>query len=724
MKERSLVKNLFVYAIACTLTLIVLVKIYYLSGFDYHIPVQYSGDGVGVLAAIKSIIDTKSYVTNPFLAAPAIFDISQYPAYNPFTYFAVLLLSLFLKNYGIITNVLFFSTFFLTTIFSLMVFKKIGINTIYAIVGSLLFTFLPFHLFRGIYHLFMNYYFVIPIFVYAGLITFKTETFFANEAESNISKKQKISLVILLIFASCCSSGAYYVYFGCFLIMMAGIVGSINKQKLGPILTSCTFVVLCLITFLITISPKFITDYQLGSNPSAVQRTAEESEIYALKITQLLYPVDQHRSHTLRNFKENYNSHFPHLESQSATLGAIGSIGFLILIATIFTRKFQTNVNLYVLSLFNLGCTLLATIGGFAAVIAFTLFPTIRAYNRISVYIGFFGIAAIFICLQLLIDRTITRKKGTVLFSAFLILFFGLYDQIPKIDKQQYQVAQEQFNRDKMFIEKIEASMPIASRIFQLPAMPFPEAGFINQMNDYEHFRAYLHSKRLLWSYGAFKGTGTSEWQILVSKKPVNSMLKELGLAGFTGIYINRNGFQDHANQLEADIKKEVQINPIENTERNIAFYNLTQYMKNLKNNDPFWDSEASNIKKQTYVKLNWASGFSNKESDGNLSWHWGDRKGCIQITNQSKNNITVTLNFKVRTGIEETANLTISGDLIQTQFQINNSLTEVTRKVTLMPGIHHLYFVTDAKRLEAPNDPRNLYFAIFNFDMALADSK
>lgn len=48
------------------------------------------------------------------------------------------------------------------------------------------------------------------------------------------------------------------------------------------------------------------------------------------------------------------------------------------------------------------------------------------------------------------------------------------------------------------------------------------------------------------------------------------------------------------------------------------------------------------------------------------------------------------------------------------------SNLTTFSQVVNLTPGVHHLYLDADAKRLESPNDPRSLYYAIFNFGIVL----
>ena len=78
--------------------------------------------------------------------------------------------------------------------------------------------------------------------------------------------------------------------------------------------------------------------------------------------------------------------------------------------------------------------------------------------------------------------------------------------------------------------------------IFQMPYVPFPESPPVNKMVDYEHFKAYLHSKPLRWSYGAIEEGENDLWQRAVTAKPAEEFVGEISRAGFTGIHTNRDG--------------------------------------------------------------------------------------------------------------------------------------------------------------------------------------
>jgi phosphoglycerol transferase len=255
--------------------------------------------------------------------------------------------------------------------------------------------------------------------------------------------------------------------------------------------------------------------YENGKNPEVAMRSPIESEIYGLKIAQLLMPISGHRIPRLAIVPNYYNKAAPLVnENQMASLGLIGSLGFLILIVWILYLigngiNFKEYYILDNLSIFNLYGLLLATIGGFGTVFAGLAFPEIRCYNRISIFIAFFSLFAVVLLLEEFSKRYVRGNTPRLLFNAFLCLALavGVSDQTSESFVPPYDSIRAEYLNDDAFIKNIEAIMPENAMIFQLPYVPFPEYPPVYKMDDYSHFRAYLHSKDLRWSYGTIKPT-------------------------------------------------------------------------------------------------------------------------------------------------------------------------------------------------------------------------
>lgn len=191
-------------------------------------------------------------------------------------------------------------------------------------------------------------------------------------------------------------------------------------------------------------------------------------------------------------------------EGSNASLGMIGSIGFLILVLWIFvipSRKlaFSDVALLDHLSMLNLSGILLSTVGGFGAIFSYLITSQLRGYDRTSIFIAFFSIAAFFVILENMSRCHLQTKQKKMVFCILIMLvaFVGVLDQTSPSFALPNPVTKADFFNDENFVHEIEAIMPENGMIFQLPYVPFPEYPPVNNMSDYAHFKGYLHSKSL-----------------------------------------------------------------------------------------------------------------------------------------------------------------------------------------------------------------------------------
>jgi phosphoglycerol transferase len=90
--------------------------------------------------------------------------------------------------------------------------------------------------------------------------------------------------------------------------------------------------------------------------------------------------------------------------------------------------------------------------------------------------------------------------------------------------------------------------------VFQVPFCPFPEANYAN-IPDYEHFRPFLYSKNLRYSFGHVKGRGYEEWQTALLQKPLNDIIWELEKKGFQAIIVYRPAFGENAEKIVQELQ-------------------------------------------------------------------------------------------------------------------------------------------------------------------------
>lgn len=571
--------SVWLYATAVFFTCFLLLYLFYIPGFDIRYPLSYQKDALMSGVIIKTVIETGWFLQNTLLGAPGTYNLADFPSADCANFFILKVLTLFSQHYGAILNGFYFLTFPITAVFSLFVFQRCGLNRAYAFSAALLFTFLPYHFLRGEYHLFLSAYYVVPLYVLLMLSVFQNKVLALRDSADKFSIKNSVTLSLICIFVA--SSGIYYAFFGAYFILIAGVMTAFATLNRQPVMKALLLVALIAVTIVVNVSPSIIAKHALGVNTEAANRSAVDAETYGLRITQMVFPVDEHHLPGFRKSKAHYNRIAPLInENRAATLGMIASLGFFALLFILLLRRdFYSNEILYLFSRLNVFGLLLGTMGGLGAVFAYRFSPMIRSYNRISIFIAFFALCAFFMVLQMILKK---ENKLQWVF-ALLVLLVGLYDQTPVIPYLfDYNQEKSQFISDGNFVAKIEKSLPAGSQIFQLPFMSFPESMPINNMFDHDPFRGFLHSDNLKWSYGAIKGRSVSAWQERVSQMSVAAMLKELHRTGFAGIYIDRNGFVDHAKAVEAELQKQLHARPMVSEDQRFVFFNITRYFKEL----------------------------------------------------------------------------------------------------------------------------------------------
>jgi len=358
-----------------------------------------------------------------------------------------------------------------------------------------------------------------------------------------------VSLIVLASF------GVYYAVFGAIIILVSGIAGAFKNQNPSNAILAFFAILAVIFGVLINVGPNIINNYVNGRNQEVAIRHPAESEIYGLKMMQLILPVNGHRLKKLSETRQKYTSTTPLInENNSSTLGLFGTAGFLVtgllLIVILAGAKVDSRLNL--LTLLVIVLFLFGTIGGLGAFFSWFISPLIRGWNRISIFIGFGAIATFFLVAQLFIEKYFpsTKKKPTILFVALTVLSVGLYDQTKWACQSCQERTKVAFEMEREFIQKIEQSLPQGSAIYQLPYMPFPEASHLNRLASYHLSAGFLHSKSLKWSYAGMRGRSGDFFYRSLSNEPIEEQLEIIKKLGFAGIYIDRRGYEDNANAI------------------------------------------------------------------------------------------------------------------------------------------------------------------------------
>ena len=200
------------------------------------------------------------------------------------------------------------------------------------------------------------------------------------------------------------------------------------------------------------------------------------AEAYGLKITHLLLPNPGHRVPLLAALRQFYIEQTGSNEASTMPgLGLIGGFGFILLLACSLFRNRNTSRDpvFELLGTLNLMGVLLATVGGFGAILSFLGFTQIRAYNRISVFLAFLAFMAVALVWRKVEMSIPANSRFFFVVLSLQVALFGLWDEIPGGMAANNALASAQWAQDDHYVTTLESSTPAGIHDFNCRTSPF-----------------------------------------------------------------------------------------------------------------------------------------------------------------------------------------------------------------------------------------------------------
>lgn len=590
---------------------------------SWNIPLGYGGDLYWAFAMAKSYMagDVKFLLFKNLsnLNAPFVANWSDFPITEEIIFLFWGILAKF-SNLWFSHNIILLIAHLSAAITFYLVSINFGSKKFEAFVFSSLFSLSHILWLRGSGHIIITYVWVVPL---ALLIIYNFIIQKINQ--SNIKTYLFLSFVI-----GCFNP--YYSFLFCQFLLFVSLFFylRIKKNFFYP-LVCILFTFFGFFTMnLDTIYSHFVN----GPNFSAVGRNLAALEVYGLKLPELFLPPSGHRFQFFSDFamQQYYHRTYIQGESWGNYIGIIGVISILTLIffSLRSLRKGWNTLEVSCLLAIN-WILLFSLIGGINLILGVFNFQFYRAPSRLVIFIY----CILLLYLSLKFSLLSNKKVKNCLLIFFLVL--GLLDNLPKPNHAFQKPINEKISNDKKMVLILERELPYESMIMQLPYREFPEVGPVNNMQDYEHFRPYLFTNNLRFSYGNNKGRGTESWQKQVQFDENKDSIEDLETFGFSAIFINKKGY--NKNELEKIIKiiskkKKIIFNSEEfiifkiNPKKNIIFPypNLTyNYQWSIEEKDFRW------AKRSTAEVI-----FNFIKSDQNLS---------LELTAIQAGNISIYLN-------------------------------------------------------------------------------
>jgi len=575
---------------------------------NLFIPWSYDGDGLMTYQTAQTIKENGWVLNNSRLAAPfsgQFHDLMTFYTDNiAFLFFKLLLF--FSNNIWLSVNLGYIFNCIVISFSSYLVMRSLNINYHIAMLASLTYALSTYFFFRGILHYFLSMYQFVPLSILLCIWCFKDDVFFTLNTSFFKYYKNILAVIFSLLIAE--NGNGYYPFFTCFFLLITGLIKSnfkINRKSMPALF----LVFLIGVLFILNLTPHFLYDFVHNKNTHITHRYPMEAELYGLKITQLFLPPNAHRIPVVGTLISKYNNGILINENSWGFLGLFGSFGCIILLLNLFIldHKHDNRKVIFLLSRLNLAGILLATIGGFSSLFALLITPQLRAYNRISIFLLYFGILTVSLFFNTFLQNITKVKKLVFLCLIFTFSFLNILFQYPYGFSKKTNLASSfgsSFTSDAEFIKFIEDTMPKGAMIYQFPYMKFPEGGPINNLGDYRLLIGYMHSKKLKWSYGATRGRYPDHWHQIVNSLPIDTKIRILSIVGFEGIYIDRRAYtSSELKILEQSLSKNLRSPCYYSKDNKLSFFDMSKY--NQEYRSIFSQEELTRIKGRIIEKAN-----------------------------------------------------------------------------------------------------------------------
>ncbi len=538
-----------------------------------RVPIVYGGDALAGLGHVKTVHDTGWWFTNPHLGAPMGLEHYDFPSGGESLQVAMVrFLTLFTDSAPLVMNTYFLLTFALVAVSAYLVVRHLGLSPLVATVVSVLYSVLPFHFWHGTPHIYRSGYFAAPVASLVLLWLMGADGDVADFSQPGFRRirfsRRRLALIALAVLLV----GTTDTVAAAFVPVLAGLIGLvrwIRDRDYRPFVVALSFGVAILGLVIAVNLPTLIYQRNHGPNTETVQRQTFEGEFYALKISRMVLPSEDHPIPALADLgKKAAEGRIPSEGGQA--LGIIGTFGFVAALVLLLRAAFQTGREQpppandeerrrWTLAVPAGAIIMIAVLvsvpGGLSFLLALAGFEEIRTWNRIVVYLGFFAL----LTFGLLADEVRTRLhdrgfRHTLPAVILLgVLGLGVYDQSPGTPPN-YRAIDEAWAADASFFGGVENLLADQSdpMVFNLPRVPYPEPPHSFKV-EYGHMRGYLHTDRIAWSYGAMKGRPASEWQKQLARLPAQVALDAVTAVGFDGVYLDTWGYDDGGEAIRTE---------------------------------------------------------------------------------------------------------------------------------------------------------------------------
>ncbi len=262
---------------------------------DLGVPIGFATDSLWYLMQSKSTVDNGWWWWNPRLGAPFGLDQLAYPANSTVDQALVWLVSRVVPDVMTAVNLTWAAIVVLSGLSATWCLRALGVSGISAFVAGTLFALSPYALYRNIDHFGLVIY-LVPFACAAAL------WLSAGEPHQTWSRRSR-----MLTLLGCVLLGlnyVYYAFFGSFCIAAGAVIGYLRGRDKRVLLSGALCVALIGGSTLINLAPSFESWRRNGRPTILRDKRPAESEMFGLKIRQLVSPVYPNQFTPLQTYVE------------------------------------------------------------------------------------------------------------------------------------------------------------------------------------------------------------------------------------------------------------------------------------------------------------------------------------------------------------------------------------------------------------------------------------
>jgi phosphoglycerol transferase len=684
---------------------------------DLGVPFDYAGDALLQAAWAKTLLEQRWIHQNPALAAPfgqAYYDFALFEASNFLVQKALGWLG---GGWAFAVNGYYLLTYPAAAACAYVALAALGVSALPAGIASVAYALLPYHFYRGEMHLFLAGYHFVPLAALVALWIARGDL-----PARGRPRRVAIAVVVMLLTAG---AGIYYAFFTAWFLVVAALYAGIRERTWRPVRAAGPLLAILVLAGGVNVLPD-VAYWRANGTVPVVARSPAESVYYGFRLASALLPIPDHRIATLAELRSRHSRAIQPVlthDDAASSLGVVGSLGLLGLLALPFVGSGCGGPRDTLRALAGLAWAglLLATTGGLGQVFAVFVTPSIRCWERIVPFLGFFALATVAIALDVA-GRRLASPPARVAFRAGLgaLGVVAVLDQTSPMFEPDYETAAAAAGSDRAFFGEVERALPAGAMVFQLPYVPFPEGGRRTEVREYDSFRPYLGTTALRWSYGAIRMRFADAWIRSVAARPVPALADALVLAGFRGIVVDTHGYADDGAALDAALRPigdpEVRRSP----DLRWAWYGLDERTAALRTSmsDAEWTARATGLLHPFYVE--WQDGFYDREGTRERNLRWSAARSTLAVDNPRATPIAVRLTAGVCAAGQNPASLSIRSAALDRTLTVDSSCSPLDLPTTLPPGRTLIRFATTATAANAPGDPRRLHFRLNDFRLVV----